>query len=261
MEGQRSENRRGGMGGRGRGERGRGRGGARGPRKFEEEVWTPVTKLGRLVKAKKITDIHEIYLHSLPIKESQIVDEFIPKESLKEEVMRVMSVQKQTAAGQRTRFKSIVLIGDHKGHIGLGVKVSKEVAGAIRGAMMAAKMAMVPVRLGYWGNNIGQPHTVAMKVTGKCGSVLVRLVPAPRGTGLVAAPNSKKVLALAGVEDVFTQSKGKTCTMGNFVKATFFALCKSYNYLTPNLWTKHPFQASPFASNSQWLADEMKPKY
>ena len=72
------------------GDRGRGRGGRRGPRrgaKSEEKEWQPVTKLGRLVKAGKIKSMEEIYLHSLPIKEYQIVDFFLP--SLKDEVMKV----------------------------------------------------------------------------------------------------------------------------------------------------------------------------
>lgn len=73
------------------GDRGRGRGGRRGPRrggaKSDEKEWQPVTKLGRLVKAGKIKSMEEIYLHSLPIKEYQIVDFFLPK--LKDEVMKV----------------------------------------------------------------------------------------------------------------------------------------------------------------------------
>ena len=78
----------GGFGSRG-GDRGRGRGRGRGRRggKSEEKEWQPVTKLGRLVKAGKINSMEEIYLHSLPIKEYQIVDFFLPK--LKDEVMKV----------------------------------------------------------------------------------------------------------------------------------------------------------------------------
>jgi small subunit ribosomal protein S2e len=68
-----------------------------------------------------------------------------------------------------------------------------QVATAIRGAIIQAKMAMVPVRRGYWGNKIGKVHTVATKITGKCGSVSIRLVPAPRGAGIVAARVPKKV--------------------------------------------------------------------
>lgn len=82
---------RGGFGSRGdrggdRGRRGR-RGARRGGGKSEEKEWQPVTKLGRLVKAGKIKSMEEIYLHSLAIKEYQIVDFFLPK--LKDEVMKV----------------------------------------------------------------------------------------------------------------------------------------------------------------------------
>src|SRR5258705_3264543 len=87
----------------------------------------------------------------------------------------------------------ISALGDYNRHVGLGVKCSKEVATAIRGAIILAKLSVVPVRRGYWGNKIGKPHTVPCKVSGKCGSVLVRLIPAPRGTGIVSAPVPKKL--------------------------------------------------------------------
>jgi small subunit ribosomal protein S2e len=131
------------------------------------------------------------------------------------QVMHIAPVQKQTSAGQRTRFKAFVAVGDFDGHVGLGVKCAKEVATAIRGAIISAKLSIVPVRRGYWGSHIQEPHTVPMKVSGKCGSVMCRLVPAPRGTGIVAAPASKRLLQMAGIQDCYTQSKGSTATQGN----------------------------------------------
>jgi len=167
--------------------------------------------------------------------------------------MKIMPVQKQTRAGQRTRFKAFVVVGDGKGHIGLGVKCSKEVATAIRGAITAAKLSVIPIRKGYWGNKIGDPHTIPAKVTGKCGSVVVRLVPAPRGTGLVAARAPKRLLQLAGIDDVYTSASGKTKTLGNFVKATFQAISHTYSYLTPDLWKEFALTPSPYQKYSDWL--------
>jgi len=234
------------------GQQQRGRGGPRGGKNMgrgkQEEEWKPTTKLGRLVKYNKIKDFEEIFRFAIPIKEPQIVDALVKKcnNVLKDEVMKVKPVQKQTKAGQRTRFKAWVLIGDEAGHIGLGQKAHKEVQGAIKGATLDAKMNFTPVRKGYWGNKIGQPHTVPFKTTGSCGSVRCRLVPAPRGSSLVAAPTSKKVLQFAGIQDCYTQSRGSTKTKGNFLYAVFRALSKTYSFLTPEFWGKPKEDKNPY---------------
>lgn len=239
--------------GRGRDDRGRGRGPRRARGKDEEEKWVPCTKLGRLVQQGKIKSLEQIYLFSMPVKEYQIVENFLGP-ALKDEVMKIMPVQKQTRAGQRTRFKAFVVVGDSNGHVGLGVKCAKEVATAIRGAIILAKMTLIPIRRGYWGNRLGKVHTVPTKVTGKCGSVTVRLVPAPRGAGIVAARVPKKVLGMAGIEDCYTSSRGHRKTLGNFVKATFDALSKTYGFLTPDLWKETRYTKQPVQEFTDFLA-------
>merc|ERR1711935_35346 len=99
--------------------------------------------------------------------------------------------------------------------------------------------------------------TVPCKVTGKCGSVRFRMIPAPRGTGIVAAIAAKKLLSFAGVSDCYTCASGTTRTLGNFVKA--------YAYLTPDDWAPTNFTSTPFQEHTDFLkntqeADKLKAK-
>jgi small subunit ribosomal protein S2e len=212
----------------------------------------PITKLGRLVKDNKIVSLGEIYTFSLPIKEAEIIEHFLGAK-LKDEVLKVKPVQKQTRAGQRTRFKATVVVGDNDGHVGLGVKCSKEVANAIRAAIILAKLSVIPIRRGYWGTKLGEPHTVPCKVHAKCGSVHMRLIPAPRGTGIVAAPVPKKILAYAGYADVYTSAKGCTATLGNFAKATFQAIAETSSYLSPHQWKEEALTKTPIEFHTDHL--------
>jgi small subunit ribosomal protein S2e len=155
-----------------------------------------------------------------------------------------MPVQKQTQAGQRARFKAFVTTGDYNGHVGLGVKCSKEVATVIGGAIILAKLSTIPVQRGYWRNKISKLHTVPCKVTGHCGSVLVCLILVPRGTGIVSDP-VPKILMMASIDDCYTSVRGCTATLGNFAKATFDGTFKTY-LPDPDLWKETTFTKSPY---------------
>ena len=96
--------------------------------------------------------------------------------------------------------------------------------------------AILLYRRGYWGNKIGDPHTVPMKVSGKCGSVRVRLIPAPRGTHIVGAPTTKKILAFAGIKDCFSSSNGSTKTRGNFMKVKPMTIVPSFKHTSSIFW-------------------------
>lgn len=97
---------------------------------------------------------------------------------------------------------------------------------------------------------MGKPHTVPCKLHAKCGSVRMRLIPAPRGTGIVAGPAPKKLLTMAGIRDVYSSATGHTRTTGNFIKATFECLRKSYDFLTPDMWSERELGVSRYRPDS-----------
>ncbi|EJW04001.1 ribosomal protein S5 [Edhazardia aedis USNM 41457] len=226
------------------------------PRMRQEPIkdeWFPKTGLGFLVKQDMI-DADTIFKFNIPIKEVEIIDHLFA-DTLKDHVLVIKSIQKQTKAGQRTRIKAVVAVGDCKGYIGLGVKAAKEAATAIRGALQKAKLNIRPVRLGHWGEKFGEEHTVPVKNTGKCGSVSIRVIPAPKGSGIRAAPVVKKIFQLAGVKDVFTNSKGNTATNENFVKAAVTALENASAFFTPDMWEKPEPQRNPLIEFSNVISD------
>lgn len=79
-------------------------------------------------------------------------------------------------------------------------------------------------------------------------------MPAPRGAGIVAAKVPKKLLAYAGLEDVYTQASGHTKTLGNFLKATFDAVSQTYRYLTPDLWRETHLGKNLYQEHTDFLA-------
>ncbi len=201
-----------------------------------KEEWVPRTKVGRLVKEGVYTSLEQIFQASLTIREIEIIEFFLP--GLEEEVINVNLVQKQTDAGEKSRFKASVVVGNQNGFVGVGESKAKEIGPAIRSAIVAAKLNIIPVRrgCGSWDCTCGLAHSIPFKIQGKAGSVRIDLKPASRGTGLVAGDTGKLVLRLAGIQDVFSKSRGDTRTSENYAKATFDALRNTYRILAPSDW-------------------------
>ena len=191
---------------------------------MSNEEWEPKTNLGRIVKEGNITDIDEIFEKGLPIMELEIVDALL--QDLEEEVMDVNLVQRMHKSGRKVNFRVIVAVGNKNGYVGLGQGKAKEVGPAIRKAVDDAKFNIIKVRRGCgdWCCVCGKEHTVPFKVEGKVGSVRVTLMPAPGGVGLVLGNVGKTILRLAGIDDVWSQTRGQTQTTLNFAGAVFEAL-------------------------------------
>src|SRR5256885_3693013 len=89
-----------------------------GQRPGQEVGWVPKTKLGRQVQQGEIVSMEEIFTQGLRIKEPEIVDTLLP--NIQQEVLGIGFVQKQTDAGERSRFRAIVAVGKADGYIGVG---------------------------------------------------------------------------------------------------------------------------------------------
>ncbi len=193
----------------------------------EVEEWVPLTGLGKMVASGEITSIDEVLESGKPIKEPQIVDAFLP--DLEDEVLDITMVQRMTDSGRRVKFRTVVVVGNRNGYIGLGQAKDNQVGDAIKKAIEDAKMNLIKVRrgCGSWECACVTPHSLPFEVTGRAGSVRVTLKPAPQGIGLVTGDIAKKVLELAGLKDVWTFTSGHTRTTINFAKATYDALAKT----------------------------------
>jgi len=189
--------------------------------------WNPKTKLGMMVKTGQITNISDVLKSGLPLREPEVVDLLLP--DLNDEVIDVNMVQRMTDSGRRVKFVITVAVGNSDGFIGFGQAKGKEVGSSIRKAIDNAKLNIIEIRrgCGSWECGCGTPHTVPFSVTGKSGSVEVTLKPAPRGISLATGNVAKKILAIAGIKDCWTFTKGKTKTTVNYAKAVFNALEKN----------------------------------
>ena len=200
------------------------------------EGWIPRTKLGRAIFEGNISSMEEIYTEGFKIREPEIADALLPE--LQEEVININLVQKQTDAGEKSRFKAIVVVGNRDGYVGLGSGKARQVRTAIQKAAVDARLNITPVRrgCGSWECGCNRLHSLPFQVRGKCGGVQVVLIPGPRGLGIVASEEAKIILDLTGVKDCWTRSYGSTRTIPSFACATFDALRKTYSFVTPKDW-------------------------
>jgi small subunit ribosomal protein S5 len=211
--------------------------------KFNLESWNPKTRLGKLVKEGKITSIEQVFLYGYKILEPEIVDALLP--DLKYEYIRlslskgkyrrpkfVKMVQRKTAEGNKTSWVSVAVVGNENGYVGVGIGKSWDISLAMKKALRNAKLNIIPIArgCGSWECACRTPHSLPFKVEGKAGSVRVVLLPAPRGVGLVAPNEIKKILRLAGIKDVWMKSFGQTRRRLNFAVATYNALKKTLEY-------------------------------
>ena len=205
-------------------------------RKETLEEWEPRTRLGRLVLDGQISSLEEAFAEGYKVREPQIVDLLLP--SVEEEVINVSLVQKQTDAGEKSRFKAIVAVGNGNGYLGLGSAKAKQVRTAIEKAATDARLNVTVIRrgCGSWECGCGQPHSLPFEATGKRGAVKIKIIPGPRGLGLVASESAKVILRLAGVKDCWTRSYGSTRTVPSFAYAVFDALKSTYEIVTPADW-------------------------
>jgi small subunit ribosomal protein S5 len=197
-------------------------------RRYEEEpkVWKPKTRLGLLVSTGKVTTLNEVFENGWKIKEPEIVKTLLPE--IKSEVVNAGIVQKQTDAGELTRFVAIVAVGDGAGWFGVGRGKASQMRLAIEKATSNALLNIIPVKIGCgsWECKCGRTHSIPFRTSGKGGSVKVELIPGPRGLGLVAGETIRNLLALAGIEDVWTRTYGSTSTASSVAYAVYDALKK-----------------------------------
>jgi small subunit ribosomal protein S5 len=202
------------------------------------EGWMPRTRLGKMIHEGQISSMEEVFTEGLKIREPEIVDILLP--DLQEEVINIGLVQKQTDAGEKSRFRAIVVVGNRDGYVGLGSGKAAQVRTAIQKAAIDARLNITPVRrgCGSWECGCGKPHSLPFEVRGRCGGVEIVLIPGPRGLGLVANEAAKIILGLAGVTDCWTRSYGSTRTVPSFAYAIFDALRKTYSLITPKDWVR-----------------------
>jgi small subunit ribosomal protein S5 len=203
--------------------------------------WKPVTKLGKIVKAGEITDIAQIFDQGLSILESEIVDHLLP--GLEEDLLLIgqakgkfgggqrrifRQTQKKTREGNKIHFMTCAVVGNRDGYVGIATGKSKETVPARDKSKRKARLNLMRIRRGSgsWETDSTEANSIPFAVEGKCGSVRIRLMPAPPGKGLCIEKECAKILSLAGIKDIWSQTIGQTKTKLNLVHALIDALKK-----------------------------------
>lgn len=201
--------------------------------------WIPKTEYGKKVKAGEIKDIDAILDQGGKILEAEIVDSLLP--DLEYELITIgqskgkfgggkrsiwKQTQKKTKEGNKPKFATVAVVGNRKGYVGVGYGKAKETVPAREKAIRQAKINIIKVKYGCgsWDCACGESHSIPFKVSGKCSSVIVELLPAPKGTNLCIHKELRKILTLAGIKDIYSKTYGKTNTQLNLVKACMSAL-------------------------------------
>lgn len=206
---------------------------------FDKEAWQPKSTLGKKVKAGEIKKIDEILDKGEKILEPEIVDALMP--NLSTDLLLIgqskgkfgggqrrvfKQTQKKTREGNKPRFATFAIAGNENGYLGIGYGKSKETVPAREKAIRNAKLNIAKITrgCGSWQCGCGQPHSIPYKVEGKSGSVIIRLMPAPKGTGLCIEGECAKLLKLAGIKDVWSKTFGQTSTKINLIYACIKAI-------------------------------------
>ena len=138
-----------------------------------------------------------------------------PQSEFKERLVAVNRVSKTVKGGRNMRFSALIVIGDKKGRVGIGMGKAVEIPEAIRKASEAAKKNLVTISTK--GTSI--PH----ETVGRFGTAKVVLLPAPEGTGVIAGGPVRAVVEMAGIKNIRTKSlrSNNPC---NVVRATMAGL-------------------------------------